>query len=98
NRFDGANQKQFIITDPQILGSFPTGPSIEALQPFVIAGTGWRVSERLRSPYTSQSSLSVEQQPPFNFTAAAAYINSTGSNYLRTRNIHATIPGSDGSA
>jgi hypothetical protein len=98
NRFDGANQKQFIITDPQILGSFPNVPSIEALEPFVVAGTVWRVAERLRSPHTIQSSISVERQLPFNFTAAAAYINSIGSHYLRTRNINAPIPGSDGIA
>jgi carboxypeptidase family protein/TonB-dependent receptor-like protein len=98
NRFDGVNQKQYIITDPQILGSFPNVPSIEALDSFLIAGTVRRTADGIRSPYTVQSSISVERQLPFNFTAAAAYINSTGSNYLRTRNTNAPIPGSDGSS
>jgi hypothetical protein len=98
NRFDGSNQQQFIVTDPPILGSFPNVPSTEALEPFVIAGTVWQTAESLRSPYTIQSAISVERQLPFNFTGALAYINSTGSHYLRTRNINAPIPGSDGSA
>ena len=97
NRFDGATQKQFIVADPRLLGSFPNVPAIEALEPFVVAGTIWRVADGLRSPYTIQSAISVERQLPFNITGAATYINSTGFHYLRTRNINPPIPGSDGS-
>src|SRR6185369_13614625 len=60
------------------------------------ANAVWRASSGIRSPYTIQSSVSVERQLPFNFTAAAAYINSTGEHYLRTRNINAPLPESDG--
>ena len=100
NRFDGANQRQFLITDPHTLGSFPNVPSIEALADFATIGTVWRVAEGIRSPYTLQSSLSVERQLPSGFTAAVAYINSRGSHYLRSRNSSAptSVSVADGQA
>lgn len=93
NRFNSINQQQFIVTDPSILDSFPTVPSVEALAGFTARQTTWRVADDIRSPYTIQSSISIERRLPLKLNLTATFINSRVLHLFRARNINAPLPG-----
>src|SRR5262249_9884777 len=87
NRFNGITEQQFTISDPNALGEFPSLPRPSELAPFASEPNIIRVAGDLRSPYTIQSSVSVERQLPFKFIVSAAYANSRGLHFLRSRNV-----------
>lgn len=99
-RFDGTNQQQFLVTDPATLDQaqftldgVTNVPTIEALTAFARPQTTWRMDDNLQSPYTIQSSISLERQLPGNWTFSATFINSRSLHLLRARNINAPLPG-----
>ncbi len=87
-RYDGANQQQFIITNPD---TYPAIPSLTSLQS--IPQTIHTISSSLRAPYLIQSSISVERQLPQKSTLALTYTKSHGLHELLSRNINAPLPG-----
>jgi hypothetical protein len=99
-RFNGTNQQQFLVTDPDVLGlaqfnldGVTNVPSVETLTGFALPQTTRQMAEDLQAPYTIQSSLGIERQLPYNFTFSATFINSRTLHLLRTRNINAPLPG-----
>lgn len=92
-RFNGINQQEFIITDPALLSLFPRVPPIGTLNALAIPQSLYRVSATLHSPYTIQTSISIERQLPFNFTLSATFVNSRTEHLLRSRDINAPLPG-----
>ncbi|HEV2904765.1 MAG TPA: hypothetical protein VGW32_06945, partial [Pyrinomonadaceae bacterium] len=98
NRFNGNNQQQFVVTvnqpnGPAILDSFPNSPSVAALTAFNVAQTIRRVAPDLQSPYTIETSLSVERQLVTNVTLSVSYIGARTLHVLRSRNINAPLNG-----
>ncbi|PYS93700.1 MAG: TonB-dependent receptor [Acidobacteria bacterium] len=106
NRFNGTNQRQFIIgapapgdnsTDAQqrraILAQFPRIPDISVLSAFAIPQSVRRVDPNLEAPYTIQSVFSVEHLLPYKITATINYINTRSLHMLRSRNINAPLNG-----
>lgn len=105
NRFNGINQQQFVITanspggiDILNLPTFTNAgvsnvPTTAQLTAFQIPQTTRQLAEDLRTPYTMQTSLSLERQLPYNIGLAISYINSRTFNALRSRNINAPLPG-----
>ena len=100
NRFNGINQQQFLVTDPQVLGlaqftldDVTNVPSVEQLTAFSLPQTTRTLAEDLQAPYTIQSALSFERQLPLNFTFYATFINTRTLHLLRSRNINAPLPG-----
>ncbi|MEA2172924.1 MAG: hypothetical protein QOD00_516 [Blastocatellia bacterium] len=98
NRFNGINQQQFIVTGANdsavnILGQFPNVPSTASLTAFNIQQTTRRVASDLRTPYTMETSLSVERQLPYKTTLSVSYIGSRTLHVLRVRNINAPFNG-----
>jgi hypothetical protein len=89
-RFNGVNQQQFTVLDPDF---FPLIPSPEQLVQFAVPGTVFRLADNLQAPYTLQSVFSVERQLPYNITVASSYINIRTLHVLRTRPINAPLPG-----
>ncbi len=87
-RFDGTNQQQFILVDPD---TYPAIPSVASLQSS--PQTIHTISSSLRAPYLIQSSISVERQLPQKSTLAVTYTNSHGLHELLSRNINAPLPG-----
>jgi hypothetical protein len=92
-RFNGIRQQQFVVSDPLILDQFPVVPSIDSLSEFAVDQTTIRVSEDLRTPYSIQSSISVELQLPHRTTMSLNYVNTRLLHMLRLRNINAPLPG-----
>jgi uncharacterized membrane protein YgcG len=98
NRFNGTNQQQFVVTvnqpnGPEILDRFPNAPSVAELTAFNVPQTIRRVAPNLQSPYTMETSLSVERQLVTNVTLSVSYIGARTLHVLRSRNVNAPVNG-----
>lgn len=89
-RFNGINQQQFVVRNPDF---FPTVPSVDTLNATSRPQTIHEVDNNLRAPYIIQSAFGVERQLPWNTTLTVTFTNSRGLHMLRSRNINAPIPG-----
>ncbi len=89
-RFNGVNQQQFTLSNPDF---FPVIPTPEQLVTFAVPGSVYKLSEGLQAPYTLQAVFSVERALPRNMTLAASYINVRTLHVLRTRPLNAPLPG-----
>ncbi|HYW73144.1 MAG TPA: hypothetical protein VE961_19105, partial [Pyrinomonadaceae bacterium] len=92
-RFNGINQKQYVVTDPSLLANFPNVPSLVTLSGFAVPQTLRRMAPDLRSPYLMQSAVSYERQLPYKTTISVGFINTRTLHQLRSRNINAPLPG-----
>ena len=90
NRFNGENQLQFIVLNPNF---FPLIPSLDQLEAFKVPVSIYRLADDIRAPYTTQAVISVEHQLPHNLTVAASYINVRTLHTLRVRPVNAPLPG-----
>ncbi len=93
-RYDGVTQQTFIVSDPEVLNLFPYVPTVDALTAFAVPQTIRRVSDEIQTPYTMQSSFSVERRLPFNSALAVTLTNTRTVHALRSRNVNAPRPGS----
>ena len=90
NRFNGFNQQQFIVDNPDFFGNVPSVPSlIGASLPQTIR----HADDNLNQPYSIKGSISIERQFPRNTTLSVAYIYERDIHLLRSRNINAQLPG-----
>jgi hypothetical protein len=83
-------------TARSLLGQFPNlndVPTVDRLSQFAIPQTTRTVAPDLQSPYTIQSTLSVERLLPGRVTMTVSYVNTRTLHLLRTRNINAPIAG-----
>lgn len=85
-RYNGINQQQFIIVNPD---SYPAIPSQAMLEESGTQQIVHTISSSVRAPYVMQSSIGVERQLPKKTTLAVTYTNSHGLHELRSRNINA---------
>jgi hypothetical protein len=90
NRFNGINQQQFIIGNPNFFLNPPTAAS---LNDGTFPQTIRRAEDNLIQPYSFKGSLSVERQFPYNTTLSVAFIYERDVHRLRGRNINAPLPG-----
>jgi hypothetical protein len=88
-RYNGINQQQFVVIDPD---TYPAIPSESELEAFGTQQVIHTISSSLRAPYLMQSVLGVERQLPSKTTLAVTYTNSHGLHELRSRNINAPLP------
>jgi hypothetical protein len=105
NRFNGINQQQFVVTantpgglavlnQPTFTSAGVTNvPTVAQLSGFQIPQTTRQLAGDLRTPYTMQTSISLERQLPYNVGLSVSYINTRTLHALRSRNINAPIPG-----
>jgi Carboxypeptidase regulatory-like domain len=98
-QLNGVNEQKFVVDDPATLDELqfdPTGgvtgiPLAADLTALGLPQTTWRLSPDLRTPYTIQSSLSVERQLPANFTVTGTFIASEGRRQLRSLPLNAPL-------
>jgi hypothetical protein len=91
-RYNGINQQQFVVIDPDTYPAIPSESELEASGTQQILHT---ISSSLRAPYLMQSNIGVERQLPKKTTLAVTYTNSHGLHELRSRNINAPLPDGD---
>lgn len=89
-RFNGLNQQQYIVTNPDF---FPNVPPLATLAAQQAPVTIRRIDSGLEAPYVLQAAIGIERQLPGNTTLATAFTNTRGVHLLRTRNINAPLPG-----
>jgi hypothetical protein len=92
-RFNGVTQRQYTVSDPQVLDLFPQAPSVETLSQFAVPQTVWQLGGDVRTPYFAQASLSYERQIFKNITFSTTYVYGRANHLLRARNINAPLPG-----
>jgi hypothetical protein len=92
-RFNGLNQRQFVVTDPTVLDLFPAVPPITLLDAFAQPQTRRVIGPDLAPSYTLRSSFSLEHQLPHNIKLSITYSHSDGLRNLRTVNINAPLGG-----
>ncbi len=89
-RYNGINQQQYIVTNPDF---FPNIPTTSELGQYASQETIHEISSHLHAPYILQSAIGVERQLPRNTTLAVTYTNSHGLHELMSRDINAPLPG-----
>jgi hypothetical protein len=89
-RLDGIHQQTYLVPDPDF---YPRIPSADTVSQYVQDDDVVRkLARSLRAPDTSQFTASLERQFPRNTKVSLSYLNSRGSNMLRSRNINAPLP------
>lgn len=89
-RYDGANQQQLVVTNPDF---FPAVPAVSTLTSASTQAAIEEVSPNLSAPRLMQAALSVERQLPARTMLAVTYVNSHSSNQFLTNDINAPLPG-----
>ena len=93
NHFNDANLRQFISTDPNVLGLFPVVPSLALLENSAATPTSLQVAPNLQLPYMMQGAINVERQLPLQFVFTATLLSARALHLLRSRSINAPLPG-----
>lgn len=87
-RFNGANQVNYIVPNPEF---FPVIPDLSTLASYQGISTVRSLDGSLRTPYLLQSSAGVDRQLPRNTTIGVNYVFSRGVHQLRARNINTPL-------
>ena len=93
-RFNGLNQKQFVVTDPTVLDLFPAVPAISLLDTFAQPQTRRVISANLAPNYSLRGSLSIERQVSKNLKLSLNYSYGRSLRTMRTVNVNAPLAGS----
>ena len=100
NRFNGTNQLDFRVFDPQVLDTSTFSlngvsgvPTIESLEAFAAPQITRRIAGDFQVPTFVMTAVNVERQLPSKFTFFAVFFNYRGKHLLRVRNINAPLPG-----
>jgi len=91
-RFNGVNQQQYVVANPDF---YPLAPPVTDLHARQAPQAIRKVDASLQAPRIYQTAIGVERQLPRNTTLAVNYVFSRGAHMLRTRNINAPL--ADGS-
>lgn len=88
-RLDGVHQQEYQIPNPDF---YPNIPAPETLSSFIRDQAIRRVASDIRAPSTQQLAFSLERQFPKNTTVSLSYMDTRGTDVLRSRNINAPMP------
>ncbi|MDX6612079.1 MAG: hypothetical protein QOD75_1265 [Blastocatellia bacterium] len=92
-RFNGLNQRQFVVTDPAVLGLFPVIPQLSDLAAFAQPQTRRFLNPDLSPAYSLRGSLSLEHQLPYKLRLTLNYSYGRTLRNPRTMNINAPLGG-----
>jgi hypothetical protein len=90
-RYNGVNQQQFLIMNPDF---FPAIPVVSSLAAAAQPLNTYRMDANLRAPMMSQGAVTLERQLPGKTTVSTTYLAMHTTHTLRTVNINAPLPGS----
>lgn len=91
-RFNGVNQQQYVVANPDF---YPLAPPVTELNARQAPQAIRKIDTALQAPRVYQTAIGVERQLPRNTTLAVNYVFSRGTHMLRTRNVNAPL--ADGS-
>lgn len=100
NRFDGANQLDFRVFDPETLdeavfslNGVTNVPTADSLAAFAAPQIVRRIAPDFQAPTFVMTAINFERQLPSKFTMFLVAFNYRGKHLLRVRNINAPLPG-----
>ncbi|HXQ72911.1 MAG TPA: carboxypeptidase regulatory-like domain-containing protein [Pyrinomonadaceae bacterium] len=100
NRFDGENQLDFRVFDPEhldeavfSLNGVTNVPTADSLAAFAAPQIVRRIAPDFQAPTFVMTAINVERQLPSKFTMFLVAFNYRGKHLLRVRNINAPLPG-----
>lgn len=100
NRFNGSNQLDFRVFDPEVLdeatfslNGVTNAPTVESLSAFAAPQIVRRIADDFQVPTYVMTAVNFERQLPSKFTFFAVAFNYRGKHLLRVRNINAPLPG-----
>jgi len=89
-RFNGTNQLQYLVPNPDF---FPAIPDATALAAYQTALTRRTVAGDLTAPYVIQTVAGIDRQLPKSTTLSVNFVQTRGVHTLRARNLNAPLPG-----
>jgi len=89
-RFNGINQQQFVVTNPDF---FPNVPSLSTLLAEQQPPTTYKVQANTRAVALRQSALTIERQLPFKTTISATAVNLLATHLVSIVNVNTPLPG-----
>jgi len=92
-RFNGINQQQFVVTDPEVLNLFPLIPPVAALNAFSVPQSRRTLNQDAASERIFRTTISFEHQVSKTFNFQFGYSYSQSLRTLRTSNINAPLGG-----
>ncbi|MEA2205650.1 MAG: hypothetical protein QOE77_2426 [Blastocatellia bacterium] len=92
-RFNGVNQRQYVVSDPAVLGLFPAVPQINDLAAFAQPQTRRVLNPELAPSLSLRGSVSLEQQLPYHLKLSVTYSHYRTLRNLRSTNINAPLGG-----
>jgi hypothetical protein len=100
NRFNGANQLDFRVFDPEqldqavfSLNGVTNVPTAESLAAFTAPQIVRRIAPDFQAPTFVMTAINFERQLPAKFTLFLVAFNYRGKHLLRVRNLNAPLPG-----
>lgn len=100
NRFDGTNQLDFRVFDPETLddavfslNGVTNVPTADSLAAFAAPQIVRRIAPDFQAPTFVMTAINIERQLPSKFTMFLVAFNYRGKHLLRVRNINAPLPG-----
>src|SRR5687768_16113431 len=100
NRFNGTNQLDFRVFDPErldvatfSLDGVTNVPTVESLAAFASPQVVRRIAPDFQTPTFVMTAINFERQLPSKFTMFLVAFNYRGKHLLRVRNINAPLPG-----
>ncbi|HEU4767986.1 MAG TPA: carboxypeptidase regulatory-like domain-containing protein [Pyrinomonadaceae bacterium] len=100
NRFNGTNQLDFRLFDPEVLdkatfslNGVTNVPTVETLSAFAAPQIVRRIADDFQAPTFVMTAVNFERQLPAKFTFFAVAFNYRGKHLLRVRNLNAPLPG-----
>lgn len=92
-RFNGINQQQFVVTDPDVLNLFPLVPPVSVLNAFAVPQSRRVLNGDAASEQIFRTTISLEHQVSKTLSLQSGYAHSQSLRTLRTSNINAPLGG-----
>ncbi len=89
-RFNGTNQLQYLVPNPEF---YPLIPDTAALAAYQTSLTRRVIAQDLQAPYVIQTVAGVDRQLPKSSTISINFVQTRGLHTLRARNLNAPLPG-----
>lgn len=89
----GADRAQYLVTDANVLDSYPVVPSIALLQQFALSQSRRFLDDALEAPYQSLFNVTVAKKLPKKFSLNFTFSHGLSHRQSFTQNINAPLAG-----
>lgn len=87
------DRAQYLITETNILDTFPGAPTVNELEQFAVPRTRRLIDDRLRTPYQSLLNITTTKRLPKGFSLSFTYARGRLFRQIFTQNINAPLSG-----